>query len=461
MSTVGYVPPKRKTYTFAEFHQKTGQDHARYQRYLKYVHNVRSAIDTKRAKAWVPPEPNWFAPVAPAVGLQQAKTSALAAFNPAIQQEIKQYAADQTRTGDTITNYTKGLAAFLPTLDTSRGSFNNVQAGIAASNAALAGGLHGQGQQEQSALANYFQQAGTPQDARVYADQAVARGDTAAQGIAAAGQAQYEGGAARQGATADFFAALPQVAAAQGNQTLGSALGALRTAHESRQADLGSQLAKAIQDQYANFQSQELQKETARWTASRYTNADKTKVTVANIGAKSHKTTAQIAAEARRHAADVAARARNNAANIAAQAKAAESARKAGQVDASASGKVGYLVDHNGNPILDAKGKRIPAKAAQKAADLTKVETAARSKASQVAIQLANKYKTILYQPPKEPGAPLAPKPVKKSVRAYTVDQVARLVYGNIVAALSPYHEDAYIRQVALHYARMAFGGGK
>lgn len=280
------VPPKpqahpvlvdakgRKTYTFAEYHAATGGDHAGYQKYLTYVHNVRAAKDAQAPPAASPTaatpfDPNdpstypAFAPVTPQQGMADATKAGNTIYQPQITSENQNYIAEQKRQADLIQRYTTGLASFLQNAPTGSEDFNRVQAGLAAGNAALGHAAVGQAAEGQDALAAFLTSIGAPHDSSKFATDIGARGQSVAGDVATAGQAALEGGAQRQGGLSQFLSTLPTIAAVGGRRTLADQLSGLATAHRKTVGDLRTSLASAIQKEYDTFQNRELQKAAA------------------------------------------------------------------------------------------------------------------------------------------------------------------------------------------------------
>lgn len=260
-----------KTYSWQEFHKKTGKDAAAYNRYLRYLANVRGKRLTKARDPFGGSDPYaGFEATPDKVGIAQATRLANQTFAPAIATEQADYQARQKQLRAGINEYSRGMAAFLqPQEQLGINSAKQAAAGIAASAGALGEAAKGDAGAAQTALSNLYTKIGASPAAMESAGQIGDLGQSIGSMLATRAQAAQEGTLSRGGNLGGYLAALPTISAIQGRKVLGSGLSQLSLKNLETLGGLRSKRAEARTGLISDFFTRELQKATGRATLGR------------------------------------------------------------------------------------------------------------------------------------------------------------------------------------------------
>jgi hypothetical protein len=260
------------TFSWPEFHRKTGKGQDGYQRYLRYVANAHDAAPRDPTTGSAAPAPA-LTPESIAKLMEgltpketaQTRQGVLGAYTPLIGQENASYNANQQNFTKGITAYTRGLAQFLKPLGQREVNLGRQTAGaLAAESAALGGLARDQGVQGQQYLADQFSRMSASPNP--FAEFAAARGKGIGAAIAAAGNAAQEHATLDQGALGQWLAGQPRLAAISGRQELAQGLSKIGAAHSSALSDYRSKLAASLQDAFNQASTDKLNRGVAKAT---------------------------------------------------------------------------------------------------------------------------------------------------------------------------------------------------
>jgi hypothetical protein len=257
-ATLG-APGAPKTYTYAEFHQATGKDHAGYSKYLRYVANFRANRLAHQNQN--PLNSDALQPTSSATEVPILHKIAHGQVAPLVTAENRSYQGDTNAASKAYAGYAGSLANFYQ--PQSQQVINNTKfatSALAGANSALQDTLRA-GPTGMNDVQHYLQNIG-PAGAGPAA--VPNYGTTGANILAARGTSAVDNAAQQGVGAANMAAFLPSYAASTGAHDLLNDLSNITGVHDKNVAGLLAQEPGIFGRLYSQYLSNEIQKAIAR-----------------------------------------------------------------------------------------------------------------------------------------------------------------------------------------------------